>query len=121
MPATIKWNQTRIVKKLAPTQPGALKLARRYGDDLVCVRYRLDSDGRHRYTTVEIVVDQAPTQSLRKEFVVVDVIIQPYDTVLQNKARALGAKWDSKARVWKMSKAKAFKLGLWPPTPRKSS
>ena len=29
---------TRIVKRLSATQPGALKLARRYGDALVCVR-----------------------------------------------------------------------------------
>ena len=54
---------TRIVKRLSATQPGALKLARRYGDALVCVRYRHDSDHRHRYTTVELVVDEAPVQN----------------------------------------------------------
>ena len=109
--SAIKWNQTRVVKKLASSQPGALKLARRYGDDLVCVRYRLDFDGRRRYTTVEIVVDAAPVTSRRKS-VVVGVRIEPHDTVLQYKAKALGAIWDGKARLWRMSRSKASRLGL---------
>ncbi len=36
---------TRVVKKMSPSQPGALKLARRYGDALICVRYRHDAQG----------------------------------------------------------------------------
>ncbi|HKX41878.1 MAG TPA: hypothetical protein VJO99_12025, partial [Burkholderiaceae bacterium] len=51
---------THVVKRLSPTQAGALKLARRYGDALVCVRYRHDAAGRHRYTTVELIIDEAP-------------------------------------------------------------
>ena len=52
--------ETRIVKRLSATQAGAIKLAQRYGEALVCVRYRHDAQGRLRYTTVELVVDQAP-------------------------------------------------------------
>lgn len=37
-----------VIKRMAPHQPGAVKLARRYGDALVCVRYRQDPDGQHR-------------------------------------------------------------------------
>src|SRR6185369_2650549 len=52
--------QTRVVKKLSVTQPGALKLAQRYGEALVCVRYRHDAERRYRYTTIELVVERAP-------------------------------------------------------------
>jgi hypothetical protein len=38
----------RVIKRMAPHQPGAVKLARRYGKDLLCVRYRSDPDGLHR-------------------------------------------------------------------------
>ena len=41
---------TRVVKKMSPAQPGAVKLARRFGDALVCVRYRHDAQGQQRYT-----------------------------------------------------------------------
>src|SRR4051812_41936053 len=52
-----RYADTRIVKRLSASQAGAIKLARRYGDALVCVRYRHDLQGRLRYTTVELVVD----------------------------------------------------------------
>ena len=50
----------RVVKTLLPAQPGTLKLQRRYGDALLCVRYREDAGGTTRYTIVELVVDSAP-------------------------------------------------------------
>ena len=55
--------KTRVVKKIPASQPGALKLARCYGDALVCVRYRHDAQGLNRYTTVDLMVDHAPIQS----------------------------------------------------------
>jgi hypothetical protein len=47
----------RVVKKLSPAQPGAIKLGRRYGDALLCVRYRHDNNNQYRYTTVELIVE----------------------------------------------------------------
>ena len=64
--------RTRVVKKLSSQQGGALKLARRYGAALVCVRYRQDMQGLHRYTTVELVVDEAPVASKRADATIVD-------------------------------------------------
>jgi len=50
----------RVTKKLSPAQPDAIKLARRYGEQLVCVRHRIDPAGTTRVTTIELVVEQAP-------------------------------------------------------------
>lgn len=52
--------RTRVTKTLWPGQPGTLKLRQRHGPALLCVRYRHDADNQRRYTTVEIIVDEAP-------------------------------------------------------------
>lgn len=103
---------THVVKRLSATQPGALKLARRYGDALVCVRYRHDAQGRHRYTTVELVVDEAPvaTRARIDEIVLVQLAFD--DAELRQLALAQGARWDAKRRLWSMTRRAAGKLSL---------
>jgi hypothetical protein len=101
---------TRVVKRLNPTQPGAIKLARRYGEALVCVRYRHDADGHHRLTTVELVVERVPI--VRRPSPIVAVKLPLDEPTLRIRAMTLGAKWDGKARVWYMSRAVAKELGV---------
>ena len=106
--------RARVVKRLAATQPGALKLARRFGKALVCVRYRHDIEGQCRYTTVELVVDQGPIlrrKEPRPDFVVL-VRIPFSDTALQKRAESLGAQWDDRACIWRMRRNIAKQLGL---------
>jgi hypothetical protein len=43
-----------------PGQRGTKKLVRRFGERLICVRYRYDASQRKRFTTVELIVDEAP-------------------------------------------------------------
>jgi hypothetical protein len=88
--------RTRVVKRLSPNQAGALKLARRYGSALVCVRYRHDAAGRHRYTTVELVVDDAPVATRKRPEEIVAIRIDRDEPTLRSRAYARGAKWDGK-------------------------
>lgn len=44
---------------LRPGQRGTKKLVTRFGDRLICVRYRYDSTRRKRFTTVELIVDES--------------------------------------------------------------
>ncbi|TMH09529.1 MAG: hypothetical protein E6H58_17900 [Betaproteobacteria bacterium] len=107
------YERARVVKRLSATQPGALKLARRFGDALVCVRYRHDIERRHRYTTVELVVDQAPIARRQAPLDAIVLVRIPFsDTARQNRARTLGAKWDSRDGVWYMRRSTAKQLGL---------
>jgi len=94
---------TRVVKRLMPSQPGALKLARRYGDALVCVRYRHDEQRKIRYTTIELVVDQAPISRRIRADELVMVHIDFANASLQELAHAHGARWDEKRRLWRMT------------------
>ena len=115
--------KTRITKRLAPDQPGAKKLARRFGDELVCVRYRQDQAAGHCYTTVEIVVDDAPILNDRRLPSIVYLRIAAGELALQRSVRQEGAEWDRQRRAWRISKEAMLRLQLqhrvvrnYPPT-----
>jgi hypothetical protein len=103
---------TRVVKTMPPSQAGALKLARRYGDALVCVRYRHDAEGLNRYTTVELVVDRAPVQARAAADAVVGVKLDYNEKALHSMVRARGARWDAGAKLWRMPLSVAKQLSL---------
>jgi hypothetical protein len=79
-PSEEAWCAMRITKTLWPPQHGTKRLKRHYGAQLVCVRYRHDRRMRHRYTTVELLIDHGPMKSVRR------VAISP-PAVLQRKRR----------------------------------
>ena len=106
------WAQSRVVKRLRADQHGALKLARRYGEALVCVRYRHDLLHRRRYTTIELVVDEAPIQRRPDDNVTVGVLINPRDAALLEKVRLHGAKFDARMGLWRMPRHVARRLHL---------
>ena len=103
---------TLVVKRLRASQGGAIKWARRYGDSLVCVRYRHDAQEQHRYTTVELVVDDAPLARNPYLDQPVMIRIEPHETELHNLVRTHGAKWDGKLRLWCMRRRIAKRLRL---------
>jgi hypothetical protein len=100
----------RVTKKLSSTSRGALKLAREFGDALVCVRHRTDAKGLYRYTTVELLVDKTEIQP--RIDTLVGVRIAYNERSLQSVVRAAGATWDPKARLWRMPRRVAGILRL---------
>jgi hypothetical protein len=104
--------RTRVVKKLAGHQGGAVKLARRYGAALVCVRYRQDMQGLHRYTTVELVVDEAPVASKRADATIVDVRVRYDEVGLRERLKISGATWDPKRKLWQVRYRIVKQLGI---------
>jgi len=110
---------TRVAKRIAPTQPGAIKLAEQYGERLVCVRYRHDPTGRHRYTTVELVVARSLVkprserqQQRPKKLQVVALRLGGTENELRKVVLAHGGVWNSKARIWYLDRSTAQALGL---------
>ena len=47
-------------KHLKPGENGTLRLVERFGDNLLCVRYRYDAIRDMRIKTAEIIVDERP-------------------------------------------------------------
>jgi hypothetical protein len=92
----------RVVKKLAASSRGSLKLARQFGETLICVRHRVDAKAEFRYTTVELLVDKAPIRPRIEASV--GVRIGQSERSLQAVVKAAGATWDHKTKLWRMPK-----------------
>jgi hypothetical protein len=107
----------RVTKKLPVSARGAIKLARQFGETLVCVRHRVDAKGEFRYTTVELLVDKAPIRPRIEAMVLVRIASD--ERSLQQVARAAGATWDYSTRLWRMPRRLAGILRLAPRIVRK--
>lgn len=112
VPGDAAWSETRVVKTLWPPQAGTRALRKRFGGELVCVRYRQDPEGKHRYTTVELIVDHAPVR-YHPSGVARHLLSAPFwDQHLRNQLMAHGAKWNHEEQAWQMTRATATKLGV---------
>ena len=100
-----------VSKRLAPGQNGTKRLQAEYGEALVCVRYR--QDGRKRYTTVELVIEEQalPPRAVRLEDFIVVAIGYP-ERELRAQAKKSGARWDAEQRLWIMTRDLAKRLGI---------
>ncbi len=99
----------KVSKKIHPGEPGAIKLARKYGDRAVCVRYRMDEAGTRRYTTIELLVESTEVQ---KKPPVVAIRVGVTETALHTILKAERARWDPLAKVWRLPRATARRLKL---------
>ena len=100
-----------INKTLQPGEMGTKRFLHEYGNQLVCVRYRINKQLQKRYTTVELIVDERPYIK-QKPTVIVMVKINYDETELRQQARAFGAKWKPEEKTWEMDYEVAKKLGL---------
>jgi hypothetical protein len=107
---------------MRPGQRGTRKLVARFGDRLICVRYRYDAQRRKRFTTVELIVDEAdwhpPTQedpgraTLATGPALVGLRVEMRETGLQRKVKAAGDRWDREQCLWLLPLDRARELGL---------
>lgn len=78
-------------------------MVEKYGDALVCVRYRYDESSRTRIKTVELIVERkelpSPKQKLADESLV-QVQIAYGEAALGKMARKMGGKWDPGVKLW---------------------
>jgi hypothetical protein len=92
--------------KLKPGQKGTKALVEKYGDDLVCVRYRYDEASRIRIKTVELIIEKKGLPPSRKkeqkieDDTLVSVRIAYGEKQLGKMARSLGGKWDPDVKLW---------------------
>jgi len=110
-----------VRQTLKPGDAGTRRLAARFGDKLVCIRYRVDAARGVRYTTAELIVDQAPLarrkartfpSSVPDRNPMVGVKIFYREEALREKAREEGAIWRPRQKLWEMPLQTARRLGL---------
>jgi len=96
-------------------QPGTKKFLDQYGDRLVCVRYRYDSEHSKRFTTVEIIVEESEWSSPQTAIVLPTVVglrVALDEVKLQRLIKQAGGKWNREQRVWEIDYDQAKALGL---------
>src|SRR5690242_9276955 len=89
--------------KLLPGQKGTKELVRKYGDTLLCVRYRYDEATSTRIKTVELIVEKkpwTPPAPRYRDEELIPVCIAYAETQLKNQARAAQGTWDPQAKLW---------------------
>jgi hypothetical protein len=95
-----------VEKTLRPGMDGTKRFVERFGNQLVCVRQRIDRAGGVRYTTVELVVDHRPASPrldpavTRRPVDLVPLRITFKEQELRQQVRAAGGRWDAERRVW---------------------
>jgi len=86
---------------LKPGQKGTKRLHEKYGDALLCVRYRFDEIRQVKVKTVELIVDEKPLVVPRfrdEEMVPVSVAFDEQE--LREQLRRMRARWDGEIKVW---------------------
>ncbi len=99
--------RTRLT--LAPGANGTKKLVSRYGDRLVCVRYRYDSEKRKRLKTVELIEEES---SWLPSAAVYLVKIGYDEVALREQVKQAGGSWSPERRLWTMRAEVVRRLGL---------
>jgi hypothetical protein len=105
----------RTKRTLLPGQPGTKNFVDKYGNNLVCVRYRYDLQQKKRITTVELVVEEKPweinSQKIPKNKIM-NVQIAYSETYLQRLVKAAGGRWNRAKRAWELPYKVVVELGL---------
>ena len=101
--------------KLKPGQKGTKALVEKYGDALVCVRYRYDEATRTRIKTVELLVEKKELASAKQKIdneALVPVQITYTESSLIRMAKAMGGRWDPEVRLWDIQLGKIKRTEL---------
>ncbi|MES9855021.1 MAG: hypothetical protein ABW166_11545 [Sedimenticola sp.] len=100
---------------------GTKKMVDKYGEALICVRYRYDVAREIRYKTVELIEESSPWESgatltkKEKKPKPTDrfgVRIGYEETELRDHAKQIGGIWRPRHKLWELSYAQIEALGL---------
>lgn len=93
--------KTRLTLK--PGQEGTKRLVEKYGDDLVCIRFRYDIKSGKRLKTVELIeetTDWTPPPSRYATEDIVPLRILASDMLLRTMVKAAGGRWNPEKQLW---------------------
>ncbi len=111
----------KVIKTIAVGEKGSVKFVKKWGKQLLLVRYREDEKNQDIVTTLEIVVETRAKMGKNKRQIghlsvkskaVVGVRIGIDVLELRAKVKAAEAIWDSNKMLWRMRYEDAIALGL---------
>ena len=102
-------------KTVTAGHPGTKKWIKKYGDKLVCVRYKYDIKNKRKIKTVELEVENEPWEidTNRIPANKLTRLRVNYGEVHVGKViRAAGGRWDKKRKCWELPYREVVALGL---------
>lgn len=105
----------KIGKVLKPGQAGTKKWVEKFGEDLICVRYRYDTIRRLKLKTVEIIVEQDDWNMNSQRIPhnkMIPIQVNYEETNLRKLVKSAGGRWDRDKKVWKLPYREIIQLGL---------
>jgi hypothetical protein len=102
-------------RTILPGQPGSKKWVERYGEKLVCVRYRYDEERKEALKTVEIVVERRHWKKNSKRIPknkIVKVKIFYGELELALIVKRADGRWNAREKVWELAYGQVCALNL---------
>ena len=105
----------KTIKKMNPGQKGTKKLVEKYGDRLVCVRYRNYPENKRKIKTIELIIDESPLQANSNTIPMnkkMHLSVEYVEVHIGTLIRSSGGNWNRKEKVWELPYSKVLALGL---------
>jgi hypothetical protein len=102
----------RIGRKVLAGKPGTKRMVEKYGDKLVCIRYRYDLEKKIKYKTAEIIVDSGFWDGVNEGKRKLNLRIGFEEYELREKVKAAGGNWNKEKKVWEIDRRAVNLLGL---------
>lgn len=93
----------KIRLTLKPGQNGTKSLMKKYGESLVCVRFRYDPETRQRLKTVELIVERSewiPPPPRFSNDTLVPLRIRATNVPIRTMAKSAGGRWNPEKQLW---------------------
>lgn len=93
--------KTRLILK--PGQHGTKRLVEKYGDSLLCVRFKYDTEKQQRIKTVELIVEKTewtPPPPRYTADALVYLHIKASDMPMRLQVKEAGGRWNPDRRLW---------------------
>ena len=97
---------------LRPGARGTIQLVRKYGEQLMFVRYRYLAPIKTRYKTVELIIDERPWTPRHTPTEFLSLYIEDQEDDIKQCVETHGGKWDKERRLWLLPSYKVHLLGM---------
>lgn len=100
-------------RRIRAGQPGTKKMVEKYGEKLLYIRYRYDTEKKVKYKTVELVEESGiykSTLSRKKGNKIVELKIEYHEEELRSQIKEAGGKWNHEKKVWELKYKEVKKM-----------
>ena len=104
-----------IQRRLDAGAPGSKKYLEKYGNQLVCVRYKYNAAKGTKLKTVELLISEEPWQKQKRRIPmnkIVLVRVEYGEVHLRRLIKAAGGKWNKEKLLWEIPYVSVKSLGL---------